>query len=195
MLQKKATNLVDHSCPIPDQTRPHAVQRLQVQLIVGLYRHATCRRALYSFRDRLGVSEVVLVALPKRPGISRRHLFDLVTERKQLPGHVVRGHAGFDPDQAWQHVHKSCGNAAAGHLFAQNDRALLIQANHVQRCSYQYRSQLRVQLRCLSCWTWRVLLVLFNPRPNSMGSFGAGARPVHPIRVIRHAAKFLVVIG
>ena len=33
VLQKKITNLVDHSGPIPDQARAHAVKRLQVQLI------------------------------------------------------------------------------------------------------------------------------------------------------------------
>jgi hypothetical protein len=40
VLQKKTTDLIDHSGPIPDEARAHAVKHLQVQLIVGLYRHA-----------------------------------------------------------------------------------------------------------------------------------------------------------
>src|SRR5215831_16967253 len=73
MLQKKAADLIDHSCPLANQARSYAVQRLQIQLIVGLHRDAACRRPLHGFRDRVGVSEIVLVALTERPGISRRH--------------------------------------------------------------------------------------------------------------------------
>jgi hypothetical protein len=46
----------------------------------------------------VGVPEVILVALPKRLRKSRGHLFDHMTERDQFTGHVVSGHAGFDPD-------------------------------------------------------------------------------------------------
>ena len=81
VLQKKAAKLIDHGRPITDQARTHPMQRLQVQLIVSLYWNATYRRALHSFRHRVGISKVVLVALPERFGISRRYLFDLVTER------------------------------------------------------------------------------------------------------------------
>jgi hypothetical protein len=35
--------------------------------------------------------------------------------------------------QAWRHVHKPCGNSAPRDFFAQNDCALLIQSNQVQR--------------------------------------------------------------
>jgi hypothetical protein len=45
----------------------------------------------------------------------------------------VRGHAGFDPDQAWRHVHQSFGNSLPRDLFAQNDGAPLIQADQVKR--------------------------------------------------------------
>jgi hypothetical protein len=65
---------------------------------------------LHGFRNHVSVSEVILVALPKRLGISRRHLFDLVTKPKQIPGHVVRGHARFDPDEAWRYVPMTCNS-------------------------------------------------------------------------------------
>jgi len=51
--------------------------------------------------------------LPTRFGISRRRLFDQVAEHKQFTVYVVSGHAGFDPDQAWWRVHKSCGHKSA----------------------------------------------------------------------------------
>ena len=34
--QKKATNLIDHRGSLADEARPHPMQRLQIQLLVGL---------------------------------------------------------------------------------------------------------------------------------------------------------------
>ena len=39
----------------------------------------------------------------------------------------------FDADEARRHIHKSCANPGPRDLFAQYDRAILIQANHMQR--------------------------------------------------------------
>jgi hypothetical protein len=58
------------------------MQRLQFQLISGLYRDAAGRRALDSFGDRMRIPKVVLVSLAEWLGIGRRHLFDLMTEGK-----------------------------------------------------------------------------------------------------------------
>jgi hypothetical protein len=81
MLQEKAADLIDHSRSLADQARSHPVQCLKIELIVGLYWNAACRRPLHSFRDRVGVSEVVLVALPERFGISWRYLPHVMAER------------------------------------------------------------------------------------------------------------------
>ena len=86
MLQKETAKLIDHSCPIANQPRTHPMQRLQVELIICLDRNAARRRPLHSLRDRVGVSEVVLVALSKRLSISRRDLFDFVTKCNQFAG-------------------------------------------------------------------------------------------------------------
>src|SRR5215467_1484358 len=114
VLQKEAAKLIDYSCPITNKARAHAMQRLQVELIVSLDRNTARRRALNGFRNRVGGSEVVLVALSKRLGVSRRNLFDLVTKRNQLASNVVRRHASFDPDQARWNVHKSRSNPVPG---------------------------------------------------------------------------------
>ena len=81
MLQEKAADLIDHSRSLPDQARSHPVQCLQIKLIVGLHWNAACRWPLNSLRDRVCVSEVVLVALPERFGISGRYLLYVMAER------------------------------------------------------------------------------------------------------------------
>ena len=53
------------------------MQRLQIQLAVGLNRNTARRRALYSFCHRVRIPEVVLVTVPERFGIGWRHLFDI----------------------------------------------------------------------------------------------------------------------
>ena len=150
-LQKKAADLIDHSCPITDQARSYAVQRLQIQLIVGLHRNAACRRPLHGFRDRVGVSEIVLVALTERPGISRRHLLHLVTERYQLASHIMRRHAGLDANQAPRHVRKPCCDPAARELLAQNNRTLLIKANQMERLLTPYGQKIETVEKTVSC--------------------------------------------
>ncbi len=139
------------------------MQRLQVQLIVGLHRNAACRWPLYGFRDRVGVSEVVLVALTKRLGISWRHLLYFVTERDQLSGNIMCCHSGLDANQAPRRVGKPCYDPAARDLLAQNDCTLLIQANQMQRvltCIDANRGNYSV---CLAGHSG-VLLVLLSPR-------------------------------
>ena len=81
MLQEKAADLIDHGRSLADEARSYPVQRLQIELIVGLHRNAACGRPLNSLRDRVRVSEVVLVALPERFGISGRYLPYVMAER------------------------------------------------------------------------------------------------------------------
>src|SRR6266446_5817922 len=80
------------------------MQRLQIQLAVGLNRNTARRRALYSFCHRVRIPEVVLVTVPEWFGIGWRHLFDLVTERDQLTRDVMRRHASFDADEARRQI-------------------------------------------------------------------------------------------
>ena len=89
--------------------------------MVGFYWNAACRGTLHGFGDRVGIPEVVLMALPERFRVSRRYLLYVVTKCSQLAGNIVRCHAGFDADQALRHVYKSCGDPAA--RCAQNQMA------------------------------------------------------------------------
>ena len=81
MLQEKAADLIDHSRSLADEARSHPVQCLQVKLIVGLHWNAACRWSRHSFRDRVGILEVVLVASPERLGIGWRDLPYIMTKR------------------------------------------------------------------------------------------------------------------
>src|ERR1700693_4379594 len=63
--QVKAANLIDHCGPLADQARPDPVQRLQIQLLVGFGWNKACRRPLYRLSYGMGISEIILVPLPK----------------------------------------------------------------------------------------------------------------------------------
>jgi hypothetical protein len=65
-LQKNAADLIDHGGPLADQARPDPVKRLQIQLLVGLGWNKACRRPLHRLGHRMGISEIILVPLPKR---------------------------------------------------------------------------------------------------------------------------------
>ena len=80
-LEKKTADLVDHSCAIADEARPNAMERLEIELIVGFCWNTACRGTLHGFGDCVGIPEVVLVALPERFSIGRRYLLYVMTER------------------------------------------------------------------------------------------------------------------
>jgi hypothetical protein len=46
----------------------------------------------------VGIPEVVLMTLTEWFGVSRWHLSHVMTERKQVSGHIVRRHASLDAD-------------------------------------------------------------------------------------------------
>ena len=72
--QKKTANLIDHCSPLADKARSHPVQRLQIQLLVGLGWNKASYRPLHGFGYRMGISKIVLVPLPKRLCIGRWNL-------------------------------------------------------------------------------------------------------------------------
>ena len=79
------------------------MQRLQIQLFVGFGWNKACRRPLYRLSYGMGISEIILVPLPKRLCVRRRHL-----------------------------LQPRC-NAPAWDLLLQHDAAARIKANHVKR--------------------------------------------------------------
>ena len=98
-LEKKAANLIDYCGPLADQARAHPMQRLQIQLFVALGWNKACRRPLHRLGYAMGISEIILVPLPKRLRIRGRNLLHIVAEHGKLASNVVRRHSGFDTDE------------------------------------------------------------------------------------------------
>jgi len=66
-LQQEGSQLVDHGRSSRDETIAHAMDGLQVQLVIRLDRHETHVLPVDSLRDGLSIEEVVLVRLHERP--------------------------------------------------------------------------------------------------------------------------------
>jgi hypothetical protein len=75
------------------------------------------------------ISKVVLVGLPERLGIDRRHLPHVMPEGEQLTSHIACSCACLYPDQAWRHIRKPRHNSGARYLLAQHDASTYIEAN------------------------------------------------------------------
>ena len=70
--------------PLADKARPHPVQRLQIQLLIGLGWNKASRRSLHGLGHSMSISEVILVPLSKRLRICRRNLLHIVANRRKL---------------------------------------------------------------------------------------------------------------
>src|SRR5262249_49742047 len=94
---------IDHCGPLTNKTRPHSVQCLQIQLLVGFgWNKASCR-PLHGLSYRMGISEIILVPLPKRLCIGGRNLLHIVTKPGKLTSNIVCCHSCFDANEAgWQ---------------------------------------------------------------------------------------------
>src|SRR4029077_16532419 len=89
VLQEKAADLIDDRGPLPHQAVAHTMQRLEIELFVCFRRYAPRRGTLHGFSDRMRIPKVILVSLPERLGVDRRHLPHVVAEAEQLTGHIV----------------------------------------------------------------------------------------------------------
>ena len=84
VLQEKAADLIDDRCPLPYQAVAHTMQRLRIELLVRFRRYVPRRGTLYGFSNRMRISKIILVSLPERLGVGRRHLPHVVAEGEQL---------------------------------------------------------------------------------------------------------------
>jgi hypothetical protein len=105
-----------------------AMQDQHALLLFALHRHETHGRPRHRFADRLGIGRVVLASLKVGLDITRRHQPDLMTERHQLAGPMVRSGAGLDADQAWCKVGEELREFRPSQLLANDNRAGAIDA-------------------------------------------------------------------
>ena len=108
------------------------MQRLQIQLLVGFgWNKASCR-PLHGLSYRMGVSEIILVPLPKRLCIRGRNLLHIVTKRGKLTSNIVCRHSCFDANEAGWQVRKPRCDASARDLLSQHDGARRIETDHMK---------------------------------------------------------------
>ncbi len=99
-LQKDRAQLVDQSRPFAHQTVPGPVQRLHVELRLGLCLDETHGRPRCRLRYPLGVTIVVLLRLDVRPHVFRRHQADVVPLRREQPTEMMGAATSFHRDNA-----------------------------------------------------------------------------------------------
>jgi hypothetical protein len=112
-LENKAANLIDHCGPLADQARPNPVQRLEIELFVGFGWNKARRRPLYRLSYGMGISEIILVPLPKGLCVRGRYLLHVVAQRGKLASNVVRRHPRFDTDKTGRQVREPRCDAPA----------------------------------------------------------------------------------
>ena len=83
VLQEKAADLIDDRGSLPYQAVAHAMQRLQIELLVRLRWYAPRCRTLHGFGNRMRISKIILVSLPEWLGVDRWHLPHVVAEGEQ----------------------------------------------------------------------------------------------------------------
>jgi hypothetical protein len=105
------------------------METARMMMTACAWRYAPRRGASHGFSDRMRISKIILVGLPERLGVDRRHLPHVVVEGEQIAGHIVRSHACLYPDQAWRHIRQPRHNFGARYLLAQHDFSSGIEAN------------------------------------------------------------------
>src|SRR5215831_517028 len=88
VLQEEAANLIDHCGAFANKARPYPVQCLQIELLIGLGWYKARRRSLHGLGHSMSISKIILVPLPKRPRIGRRHLLHIVAKRGKLTSNI-----------------------------------------------------------------------------------------------------------
>src|SRR5262245_18406921 len=81
---------------------------------------------------RMGVSEIILVPLPKRLCIRGRNLLPIVTKRGKLTSNIVCRHSCFDANEAGWQVRKPRCDASARDLLSQHRGARRIETDHMK---------------------------------------------------------------
>ncbi len=131
-LERNRAQLVDQRRAHADQARPHAVQRLQVELVLRLQVDEAHRRAGRRLRDALGVAVVVLLRLDVRPHIFGRHQPNRVSLPRQQPAEMVRAAARLHRDHAMRQPGRDTRDRLAPHPASKHDRPFASRPTRLQ---------------------------------------------------------------
>src|SRR5262249_9768316 len=161
------------------KARAHSVQCLQIQLLLGLgWNKASCR-PLHGLSYRMGISEIILVPLPKRLCIRGRNLLHIVAKLGKLTSNIVCRHPCFDTNEAGRQIHEPRWDAYARDLVSQYDGATRIETDHV-KCVLAHIYSNGDHSVNRGCARHGVLLLLISPSSTlSVVGGGSAAGPSH----------------
>src|SRR5262249_26028913 len=131
-LHQEAADLIDHPRPLADEARAHAMQSQQVHLLRRLDRHEVHGWPLHGFRNRLGITAVVLANFEERLHVWRRDETNIVSKRGKLASDVMRSGTCFHADQAARNVGQPALKLSARAFELPNDRPALIETDKME---------------------------------------------------------------
>src|SRR5205823_3238387 len=167
-LDEEAADLIDHTRPLADEARAHAMQSQQILLLWRLDRHKVHGGSLHGFRDRLGIAIVVLVPLEERLHVLRRDQTHIVADRCKLPADVMGARTGLHADQAARNIGETAFELTTGYLLLQDDYTALVKADEVERVLAEVGPDRGDDSSCLPRCAHRMLLEpCFTPPSHS----------------------------
>jgi hypothetical protein len=136
-LQQQTTDLVHYCSSSHDPAFTHSMQRLHVQLFIGLDRHEAHPWPSNGFGDGLGIDEVALVGLHKRLHVLRRNEPNFMALLAQSLAKETRSCAGFHTNHVNLNVRSETKKLTTQKLLPHLDFPGLVQSNKVKNCLTQ----------------------------------------------------------
>lgn len=178
--EEKTSDLVHQRGTVSDELITNAVQRLHIELLLGLQLHKPHRRASCRFRDRLGIAIIVLLRLDVRTDILRRHQPHRMALSCQRPAHVMSAAASLHRHDASRQARRIGDDGLAPHPPSHNDLARGIQPDHAAAVLAQINPENRYFHDLLLPQTnrcHRITTVRIRGEPSIKGGLGSWYRP------------------
>src|SRR5216684_7940814 len=132
--EQQSANLVDDCRATHHPSLAHAMQGLQIQLVIGLDRHKAHGRPCDSLRDRLSIDVVALVRFHVRLHILRRNQPHFVSLFSQCPAKKMRTPTGFHANQLDVHVRCEAQQLYARELLSYHHLAAQVKPDQMKNC-------------------------------------------------------------
>src|SRR6516162_4967933 len=131
-LEQQSANLVDHCGTAHHPPFAHSVQRLKVELVVGLDRHEAYTRTCDGFGNRFSIDVVVLVGLHIRLHVLGRHQPHVMSLFAQGTAQEMRSTASLHADQALAKVRCETKQLSPRALLANHNFTAYVDSNKVK---------------------------------------------------------------
>src|SRR5262249_46505310 len=125
-LGQQASDLIDQSGPLLNETAAHAVDRLDILALHGLERHEAHVGPGHCLTDCLGVAAIILIAFDIGLDELRADEFHGVAQLLKLPRPILRTRARFHPNHTRWQLRYRLEQLTAGHALLNDDFAVLV---------------------------------------------------------------------